>query len=223
MIPVGSWCPRAQNLGVYASLLQCISASRAACALTSGTAVPLPALPPNQGGLAAGRPPVCRSLVSPSCPHRIPATSGAAALGSRPGTGPWCWMWCEEVVSPNTAVMGEAVGAVKNHDFGVNCPAVSRANAVSKPWHFHGSRSTFANNGSWVSTCVYEQLLNLSFPDSSELGSNPAQPGELWGCWGRLWPRFLGLHHRAGAQNMLGAVWGLGAWAGRSSPGSPLS
>lgn len=145
MIPVGSWCPRAQNLGVYASLLQCISASRAACALTSGIAVPLPALPPNQGGLAAGRPPVCRSLVSPSCPHRIPATSGAAALGSWPGTGPWCWMWCEEVVSPNTAVMGEAVGAVKNHDFGVNCPAVSRANAVSKPWHFHGSRSTFAN------------------------------------------------------------------------------
>lgn len=50
-----------------------------------------------------------------------------------------------DVVSPNTAVMGEAVGAVKKHNFGVNSPAVSRADAVSKPWHFCGSRSTFAN------------------------------------------------------------------------------
>lgn len=50
-----------------------------------------------------------------------------------------------DVVLPNTAVMGEAVGAIKKHNFGVNCPAVSRADAVSKPWHFRGSQSTFAN------------------------------------------------------------------------------
>lgn len=61
---------------------------------------------------AAGRGSRPRWLRAPCCAHRIPATSGAAALGSRPGTGPRCWMWRQVVALINRAVMGEVVGAV---------------------------------------------------------------------------------------------------------------